>query len=137
MGRVKSEIAWAEIEQRKYAEAEGWDCERDEPPPLVASLRMLSLSEHNARLRGHLASIVADPDCCAASKTIARQALETLAPTTQGTDSGLAVFDEDELLDEISEAISDSFDVDWTARDGARHVVGLLAHKGLIALAER
>ena len=56
-------------------------------------------------------------------------------PDTQGTD-GLAVFDKDEILDEIAEAISDSFDVDWTSRDAAHHVVGLLEHKGLIALAE-
>ena len=35
----------------------------------------LAYIAQNERLRGHLASIIADPDCCAASKAVARAAL--------------------------------------------------------------
>lgn len=45
-----------------------------------------------------------------------------------------AIFDEDDLIEEIAEAISETFDVEWTAHDGARNVVGLLELKGLISL---
>jgi hypothetical protein len=38
----------------------------------------------------------------------------------------LGLNDEDAMIDEIEEAISDSFDIDWTARTGAKHVVDLL-----------
>ena len=37
--------------------------------------RVKVLEAENERLRGHLASIIADPDCCAASKAVARAAL--------------------------------------------------------------
>ncbi|RIV79535.1 hypothetical protein [Pelagerythrobacter aerophilus] len=39
--------------------------------------------------------------------------------------------DEDEVLDLLTDCISESFDVDWTARDGARHVLGGLQHEGI------
>ena len=38
----------------------------------------------------------------------------------------------DDLEDEIAEAIAESFDAEWTERDGARHVMGLLEHKGIL-----
>lgn len=36
----------------------------------------------------------------------------------------------DELQDEISDAIGDSFDMDWTATDGAKAVVRMLQEQG-------
>ena len=39
----------------------------------------------------------------------------------------------DDLEDLIAEAIADSMDMDWTSRDGARHVAGALAIAGLVA----
>ena len=41
---------------------------------------------------------------------------------------------EDDLLDLISDAIGESMDVDWTYRDGARHVLGALVIGGFIAI---
>src|SRR5690606_30628984 len=35
------------------------------------------------------------------------------------------------VLDLISDCISESFDEEWTARDGARHVLGGLQHEGI------
>lgn len=40
---------------------------------------------------------------------------------------------EDDLLDIISDAIDESMDVDWTSRDGARHVLGALQIGGYLA----
>lgn len=42
---------------------------------------------------------------------------------------------DDELLDIISDAIDESMDVDWTSRDGARHVLGALQIGGYIRAA--
>lgn len=38
--------------------------------------------------------------------------------------------EQDELLDLIDDAISDSFDEEWNSRMGARHIVGALEHEG-------
>jgi hypothetical protein len=38
----------------------------------------------------------------------------------------------EELLDELTDAIAESFDEEWTARDGARHVLWLLNEKRLL-----
>jgi len=40
--------------------------------------------------------------------------------------------EDDDLEDDIAEALDDSMDVEWTSKDGARHVMGLLRNKGLI-----
>ena len=37
-----------------------------------------------------------------------------------------AAMTDEELTDMIAEAIDESMDVDWTSRDGARHVLGAL-----------
>ena len=37
------------------------------------------------------------------------------------------------LEDEIVDALDESMDIDWTTRDGARHVIGLLRTKGFFA----
>ena len=37
--------------------------------------------------------------------------------------------DREELIDLISEAISDSLDVDWTPRDGARTIIAALGEE--------
>lgn len=42
---------------------------------------------------------------------------------------------DDDLLDIISDAIDESMDVDWTSRDGARHVLGALQIGGYIRTA--
>lgn len=52
---------------------------------------------------------------------------------TRPTASSDVDFDWEDLEDEIESALSDSFDVDWVARDGARHVVGLLRHNYSVA----
>ena len=38
--------------------------------------------------------------------------------------------EQDELLDLIDDAISDSFDEEWNSRMGARHIAGALEHEG-------
>ncbi len=40
--------------------------------------------------------------------------------------------DRQDLEDRITDAISDSFDMDWTARDGARAVVKALEDEGIV-----
>lgn len=57
-----------------------------------------------------------------------------LASLDTGKDKGLV--DYDELEDEIEAAIADSFDEEWTARDGARHAIGLLRHNFIIRTLE-
>lgn len=47
------------------------------------------------------------------------------------------VLDREELTVLISDAISDSIDMDWTASIGARHVVDALVKEGIVALKER
>lgn len=42
--------------------------------------------------------------------------------------------DRDDLTDIISDAISDSLDMDWTSTDGARSVVKALVKEGIVTL---
>lgn len=42
--------------------------------------------------------------------------------------------DRDDLTDIISDAISDSLDMDWTSTDGARAVVKALVKEGIVTL---
>lgn len=83
-----------------------------------------------------------DAECATAYRDLRKRANDAGFATVgewideQPDTDGLAVFDEDDLIEEIAEAISETFDVEWTAHDGARNVVGLLELKGLIALAE-
>ncbi len=49
--------------------------------------------------------------------------------------SAIPPYDRDELLDLISDAISDSMDMDWVSRDGARSVLDALVKEGVVALA--
>lgn len=44
--------------------------------------------------------------------------------------TAMAKVDEEELIDLIDDAISDSFDEEWNSRMGARHIVGALEHEG-------
>ncbi|MAC12961.1 MAG: hypothetical protein CMN74_12255 [Sphingorhabdus sp.] len=63
MGQVKQQIAWDGIEVQN-AEHNGFDIERDEVSRDWLVLRV-------ATLQGGLSAIIADPDCCLASKDIA------------------------------------------------------------------
>lgn len=44
--------------------------------------------------------------------------------------------DREELTDLIQQAISDSLDMDWTSRDGARAVVRALQEAGIVRFDE-
>ena len=49
-------------------------------------------------------------------------------------DGEMDVDDEDDLEDMIDEAISDSLDVDWTSRDGAKAVLRALEEAGFVVI---
>lgn len=58
-----------------------------------------------------------------------RAALSVVRP--QGEDG----LDREELIDLIADAISDSMDMDWSYRDGARAVVAALIEEGVVKIA--
>jgi hypothetical protein len=69
-------------------------------------------------------------DMCTEALT-AYRASET-ASTPPSRPQGEEGLDRDELTDLISDAISDSMDMDWSYRDGARAVVAALIEEGIV-----
>ena len=66
----------------------------------------------------HLDAIV---DRLSAGWTLTKPDTVETAPSSEGVDE-----------DDIADAISDSMDMDWTSRDGARAVMRLLREKGVV-----